>query len=103
MAHTVIDHQHIAQPLTGEASTTAKRSGLLLVALAVASLVVCVASFANRQIDVGVGAASVSLLAAGASLACRSAEVRRVRQVQRDWNSAHSVGAQSVGAQSMVH
>jgi hypothetical protein len=96
MAHTVIDHQHIAQPLTGEASTTAKRPSLLLVALAVASLVVCVASFATRQIDVGVGAASVSLLAAGASLACRSAEVRQVRQIQRDRYSAHSVGAQSV-------
>ena len=91
MANTVIDPQHIAQPLTGEAVTTAKRPGLLFVALAVASLVVCVASFATRQIDVGVGAASVSLLAAGASLAYRSAEVRRIRQIQRDWNSAHSV------------
>jgi hypothetical protein len=91
MAHTVIDHQHIAQPLTGEASTAAKRPGLLLVALAVASFVVCVASFATRQIDVGVGAASVSLLAAGASLACRSAEVRRVHQIQRDRYSSPSV------------
>jgi hypothetical protein len=91
MANTVIDHQHIAQPLTGDDLTTARRPGLLLVALAVAALGVCVASFAVRQIDVGVGAASVSLLAAGASLACRSAEVRRVRQVQRDWNSAHRV------------
>jgi hypothetical protein len=91
MANTVIDHQQIAQPLIGEASTIAKRPGLLLVALAVASLVVCVASFAARQIDVGVGAASVSLLAAGASLACRSAEVRQARQVQRDRCSAHSV------------
>jgi hypothetical protein len=92
MANTVIDHQTIAQPLTGEASTTVKGSSLLLVALAVASLVVCVASFATRQIDVGVGAASVSLLAAGASLACRSADVRRVRQVQRDLASTHSLG-----------
>jgi hypothetical protein len=91
MANTVVDHQHIAQPPSGEASITAKRPGLLLVAMAVASLLVCVASFAARQIDVGVGAASVSLLAAGASLACRSAEVRRVRQVQRDCDSAQHV------------
>jgi hypothetical protein len=90
MANTVIDHQHVAQPLTGKAVTTASRPGLLLVALAIASLMVCVASFATRQIDVGVGAASVSLLAAGASLAYRSAEVRRIRQIQRDWSSAHS-------------
>ena len=96
MANTVFDHQQIAQPLTDEASTIARRPGLLLVALAVASLLVCVASFATRQIDVGVGAASVSLLAAGASLACRSAEVRRARQVQREWYGAHRVDAHSV-------
>jgi hypothetical protein len=53
---------------------------------------VCVSSLATRHIDAGVGAASISLLAAGASLAYRSAELRRVRQVQRDWDSTqHSV------------
>jgi hypothetical protein len=97
MADTVIDQQHVAHPLSGESVTSAaRRSGLLLIAVAVASLVVSVVSFATRQIDVGVGAASVSLLAVGASLAYRSAEVRRVRQLQRDWASAHSVGAQHV-------
>jgi hypothetical protein len=97
MANTVIDQHHLAHPLSGEAVTSAaKRSGLLLIAMAVAALVVSVASFATRQIDVGVGAASVSLLAVGASLAYRSAEVRRVRQVQRDWASTHTVGAQHV-------
>jgi hypothetical protein len=97
MANTVIDQRHIAHPLSGEAvSSAARRSGLLLIAMAVASLVVSVASFATRQIDVGVGAASVSLLAVGASLAYRSAEVRRVRQVQRDWARSHRVGADHV-------
>ena len=92
MAHTVFDHQHIAKPLTVEAETTAaKRPELFLVAIAVVSFVFCVVSFAMRQIDVGVGAASVSLLTTGASLSYRSAEVRRVRQVQRDSVSAHSV------------
>lgn len=92
MANTVTDHHPVAQPLTGAAvTTTAKRSSLLLVAVAVVAFVFCVASFGNRQIDMGVGAASVSLLAAGASLACRSAEVRRVRQVQRERDGAHSV------------
>ena len=70
---------------------TAKRPGLLLVAMAIASFVVCVASFASRQIDLGVGAASVSLLAAGASLAWRSAEARRVRQIQRESDRARSI------------
>jgi hypothetical protein len=97
MANTVIDQRHIAHPPSKEVVTSAaRRSGLLLIAMAVASLVVSVASFATRQIDVGVGAASVSLLAVGASLAYRSSEVRRVRQVQRDRASSHSVGAQHV-------
>jgi peptidoglycan/LPS O-acetylase OafA/YrhL len=88
MANTVIDQQRPAQPRTEEAvNTAAQRSGLALVAISVAALVVCVVSFATRQIDVGVGAASISLLAAGASLAYRSAEVRRTRQVQRDGDS----------------
>lgn len=97
MANTVTDQRHIARPLSGEAATSAaRRSGLLLIAMAVASLVVSVVSFATRQIDVGVGAASVSLLAVGASLAYRSAEVRRVRQVQRDWASTRSASARIV-------
>jgi hypothetical protein len=91
MANTAIGHQH-AHPLTGQAvGTAAKRPGLLLVAMAIASFVVCVASFVNRQIDLGVGAASVSLLAAGASLAWRSAEVRRNRQIQRESDRARSI------------
>jgi hypothetical protein len=88
MANPVIDHQRPAQPLTGETvNTTARRPGLILVAMAAVSLVVCVVSFATRHIDAGVGSASVSLLAAGASLAYRSAEIRGIRQVQRDGDS----------------
>jgi hypothetical protein len=90
MANTVIDHQPTAQPLTGEAvNTAANRLGLVLVAMAVVSFVASVGSFASGQIDAGVGAASMSLLAAGASLAYRSAELRRVRQVQRDGDKVH--------------
>jgi hypothetical protein len=93
MANSVIDHQRPAQPLTGEAvNTAARRRGLILVAMAAASLVVCVVSFATRHIDAGVGSASVAPLAAGASLAYRSAEMRGIRQVQRDGDSGrHSV------------
>ena len=90
MANTVIDHQPAAQSLTGEAvNTAANRLGLVLVAIAVVSVVASVGSFVTRQIDAGVGAASTSLLAAGASLAYRSAELRRVRQVQRDCPKFH--------------
>jgi|GEM_PF-3069176 len=88
MAQT-IDQQRPAQPLTNKnQDPAATRSASVLLAITVVSVVVCVVSFAARQIDVGVSAASISLLAAGASLAYRSAEARRVRQLQRDGDSA---------------
>jgi hypothetical protein len=88
MAQTVIDQQRPAHPLTTEKAASAGKSTILvLVAITVVSLVVCVVSFATRHIDAGVSAASICLLAAGASLAYRSAELRRVRQRQRDGHS----------------
>ena len=85
-----IDHQRTTQPLAGETmKNTAKAPGLAFVAVAVVAFVVCLASFAVRQVDVGIGAASVALLAAGAALAWLAMEARRVRQVQREWSSAH--------------
>ena len=74
-----VDRRRTSQPL----------AGLSLVGVAVVSFVVCLASFAVRQIDVGVTAASVTLLAAGPALAWLAMEARRVRQVEREWDSAH--------------
>jgi protein-S-isoprenylcysteine O-methyltransferase Ste14 len=85
-----IDHQRTTQPLAGETmKNTAKAPGLAFVAVAVVASVVCLASFAVRQVDVGIGAAMVALLASGAALAWLAMEARRVRQVQREWSSAH--------------
>jgi hypothetical protein len=85
-----IDHQRTTQPLDGETlNTTAKAPGLAFVAVAVVAFVVCLAGFGVRQINVGIGAAIVALLAAGAALAWLAMEARRVRQVQRDCRSAH--------------
>jgi hypothetical protein len=85
MAPTVIDQQRPAQRLTdNEEDSAGTRTALVLVAITVISLVVSVAGLATRHIDAGISAASMSLLAAGASLAYRSTEVRRVRQRQRD-------------------
>jgi protein-S-isoprenylcysteine O-methyltransferase Ste14 len=84
-----IDHQRTTGPLAGETmKNTAKAPGLAFVAVAVVAFVVCLASFAVRQVNVGIGAAIVALLAAGAALAWLSMEARRVRQVQREWSSA---------------
>jgi protein-S-isoprenylcysteine O-methyltransferase Ste14 len=80
-----VDHHRTTQPLAGETmKNTAKTPGLALVVVAVVAFVICLTSFAVRQINVGVGAAIVTLLAAGAALAWLTMEGRRVRQVQRD-------------------
>jgi O-antigen/teichoic acid export membrane protein len=68
---------------------TAKTPGLVLVATAVVAFVFCLASFAIRQVDVGVSAAIVALLTAGAALAWLTMKARRVRHVQREWDSTH--------------
>ena len=89
-----IDHHRTTQPLAGETmKNTAKAPGFVFVAVAVLAFVICLASFAVRQVGVGVGAAIVALLAAGAALAWLTMEGRRVRQVQREWSRAHR-GAQ---------
>jgi hypothetical protein len=85
-----IDHHRTTQPLAGETmKNTAKMPGLLLVAIAVVAFVVCLASFAERAVGVGIGAAIVMLLTAGAALAWLTMEARRVREVQRDWRRTH--------------
>jgi len=85
-----IDHHRTTQPLAGETMmNTAKTSGLVFAAVAVVAFVICLASFAVRQVSVGLGAAIVALLAAGAALAWLTMEGRRVRQVQREWSRTH--------------
>jgi hypothetical protein len=87
-----IDHDLITPQSAAPTHSSAKNSGLLFVAVALVSFVVCLASFATRHVDMGVSAASITLLAAGASLASRATETRRLRQVQRDWqNTRHGV------------
>lgn len=85
-----VDHHRTTQPLAGETmKNTAKMPGLLLVAIAVVAFVVCLASFAEHAVGVGIGAAIVMLLTAGAALAWLTMEARRVRDVQRDWSRTH--------------
>jgi uncharacterized membrane-anchored protein len=71
-----------------------KTPGLLLLAVGVVAIVVCLASFAQRQVTVGIGAIAVALLASGAGFAWLGMESRRIRQVQRDWKSAHHDGTE---------
>jgi uncharacterized membrane-anchored protein len=69
-----------------------RTSGLVLLAIGVVAIVVCLASFAQRQVTVGVGAIAVALLATGAGFAWLGMESRRIRQVQREWRSGHRPG-----------
>lgn len=70
----------------------AKTPGLFLLATGVVALVVCLASFADRAVGVGVGAAVVALLATGAGFAWLGMDSRRIRHVQRAWVGAHDGG-----------
>ena len=89
-ANDPIDRHRTTQPLAGETmKNTAKTPGLVFVAVAVVAFVICLASFSVRQVSVGVSAAIVALLAAGAALAWLTMEGRRVRQVQREWSRTH--------------
>ena len=75
-----IEHGPAISPAVGRAT---EKIGLLLFMTAMTAFVVCVGSFALRQVDVGIGAAIVALLAAGGALAWLTTEGRRDRDVQR--------------------
>ena len=86
-ARDPIDQHRTAQPPAVETmKNPAKGQGLVYAAVAAVAFVICLASFAVRQVSVGLGAAIVALLAAGAALAWLTMEGRRVRQVQREWS-----------------
>ncbi|MBO0864678.1 MAG: LapA family protein [Mycobacterium sp.] len=66
---------------------TAKLPGIVLLAAGVVAFVICLASFALRQIGVGVAAIIVALLAAGAGLSWLAMERRRLRALEREWRA----------------
>ncbi len=90
-----VDHDRTTQPHAGESMKNgAKTPALLLLAVGVVAFVVCLASFAERQVGIGVGAVVVALLATGAGFAWLGMESRRIRQVQREWKTSHRPGAE---------
>jgi hypothetical protein len=85
-----IDHHRTTDPRAGESMKSgAKTPGLVLLATGVVAFVVCLASFAERQVTVGVGAVIVALFAAGAGFAWLDMESRRIRDVHREWKTSH--------------
>jgi hypothetical protein len=90
-----IDHHRTTRPRAGESMKSGlKTPGLILLAVGVVAIVVCLASFAGRQVTVGIGAIAVALLATGAGFAWLGMDSRRVRQVERKWKSSHQQGTE---------
>jgi uncharacterized membrane protein YcjF (UPF0283 family) len=90
-----IDHHRTTDPRAGESMKNgAKTPGLLLLAAGVVAFVVCMASFAQRQVTVGVAAAVVALLATGAGFAWLGMESRRILQAQRERRNSHHGGTE---------
>jgi uncharacterized membrane-anchored protein len=89
-----IDHHRTTRPRAGESMKSGLKTPGRLLAVGVVAIVVCLASFAQRQVTVGIGAIAVALLATGAGFAWLGMESRRIRQVQRDWKSAHHDGTE---------
>jgi hypothetical protein len=88
-----VDHYRTTRPLAGETTkNTAKAVSLIFVAVTLVAFVACLASFALRQVGIGLGAAIVGLLAAGAALAWSTMEGRRLRQVQRETSKSRRGG-----------
>jgi hypothetical protein len=83
-----VDHHRTSRPLVGQTlKSPAKEPGLLLMAVGLVAYGICLNSLAHRQIEAGVTAALISLVAAatGGIWLCR--EARRVRKLENDYNA----------------
>jgi hypothetical protein len=85
-----VDHGRTTRRDAGESVHNAvKMPGLVVVGAAVLAFVVCVTNFALGEVDAGIDAAIVGLLAFGAGLDWLAMDRRRIRQAERDWLSGH--------------
>jgi hypothetical protein len=90
-----IDHHRTTRSRAGESmKSVAKTPGLFLLAAGVVAFVVCLAGFGEHAVGVGIGAAVIALLAAGAGLAWLGMDARRIRQIEREWSNAHHDGTE---------
>lgn len=76
--------RHVSRDLIEHGRITRRSRGLVVVAAAVLAFVVCVANFAFAEVDAGIDAAIVGLLALGAGLDWLAMDRRRMRQTERE-------------------
>lgn len=77
--------RHVSHDLFGHGRTT----GLGAVGVAVSAFGVCVANFAFGEVNAGIDAAIVGLLALGAGLDWLAMDRRRIRQAERESHVSH--------------
>lgn len=86
-----IDHHRTTRARAGESMKSGlKTPGFLLLGAGLVAFVICLASFAQRAVAVGVTGAAIALLASGAGFAWLGMDSRRIRQVQGEWSNAHN-------------
>lgn len=81
-ATDTVEADRSAQPSVAAAARVST-TGLVLSVTVAVSFVICLIGFATRQIDVGLDAACVMLLASGLTLSWLTSESRRIRDAQR--------------------
>jgi hypothetical protein len=85
ISRDLVDHDRITRRFADESVQNAERTpGLVVVAAAVLAFVVCVTNFALGEINAGIDAAIVGLLAFGAGLDWLAMDRRRMRQAERE-------------------
>jgi Flp pilus assembly protein TadB len=90
VSRDLVDHGRRSRRYADESGQNAERkSGLVVVAAAVLAFVVCVTNFAFGEVNVGIDAAIVGLLALGAGLDWLAMDRRRMRQAERESINGH--------------
>lgn len=83
-----IDHYRTSRPRVGQTlKSPAKEPGLLFMGVGLTAYAVCLVSFAHRQVEAGIIAALISLVAMAAGGAWLWKEARRVRKLENDYNA----------------
>jgi hypothetical protein len=83
-----IDHHRTSRPRVGQTlKSPAKEPGLLFMAAGLVAYGICLTSFADRQVEAGVTAALISLVAVATGGVWLWKESRRVRKLENDYNA----------------
>jgi hypothetical protein len=80
--------RHVSRDLVDH-ENAGRTPGLAVVAAAVLAFAVCVTNFALGEVNAGIDAAIVGLLAFGAGLDWLAMDRRRMRQAGREWLISH--------------